>query len=86
MESLFPSLYVQGYTAALQDVIKVMDSIQLDLKMHKVRQSHKTYDAIVKCMLENRVELRENPDAFIRHNATSGEFELWYNGKRTKDW
>lgn len=72
---MFPPEYVQGYTAALQDVLSVLENIQQDLKRHHVKESYKTYKAIVECMLENRAILREDPDAFIRHNA-NGYFEL----------
>ena len=79
---MFDFLYVQGYTAALQDVLKTFINIQWDLKMHKRKHNYKTYRAIVETMLENRTELRENPDAFIRCNdAAPNGFELWYNGK-----
>lgn len=75
---MFDYLYVQGYTAALLDVLKVLDYIQPDLKRHRRRQSAKTYHGIVQCMLDNRVALREDPDAFIRC-ASDGthEYELW---------
>lgn len=63
---MFDMLYVQGYTAALQDVLKVFDYIQDDLKRRKRKQDYKTYKEIVNTMLQNRAELRENPDAFIR--------------------
>ena len=75
---LFGIEYVQGYTAALQDVLNTIDTIQEDLKRHKRKQNYKTYKAIIQTMLNNRVELRENPRAFIRCNdqAESG-FELF---------
>jgi len=63
---MFGLEYVQGYTAALKDVCETIDQIQADLKIHKRKQNYKTYKAIIECMLENRVILRENPNAFIR--------------------
>ena len=85
LSHLFSMEYVQGYTAALQDVLRVISSIQCDLKYHKVRQCYKTYKSIVECMLENRGILREVPDAFIRHNSKTQEFELWIDGVKTED-
>ena len=75
---LFGIEYVQGYTAALIDALKTIDQLQDDLKRHKRKQNYKTYRAILDCMLENRVVLRENPGAFIRCNdkAKSG-FEIF---------
>jgi len=74
----FDPCYVQGYTAALQDVVETFKNIQTDLKDHKRKQNAKTYLAILSCMLENRTILRETTDSFIRcnDNAASG-FELW---------
>lgn len=80
---LFGYEYVQGYTSALQDVIDTFRCIDEDLCRHKRRRNAKTYQAIVQCMLENRVALREHPDAFIRcTDKNQIGFELWFNGKR----
>lgn len=82
MDKLFGIEYVQGYTAALQDVLTTLSQIQIDLKQHKIKQCYKTYRAIISCMLDNRVVLRENPDAFVRCNdsAQTG-FEIYIQGK-----
>lgn len=86
MTKLFGIEYVQGYTAALLDVLHVIEYIQGDLKDHKRRQSAKTYKALIQCMIDNRVTLRENPDAFIRCNEqVDGGFELWEAWKRKED-
>ena len=78
MDRIFDILSVQGYTAALQDVLKVIDDIQVDLKIHKRRQNYKTYKAIVECMLKNRVVLREEPHAFVRCSTTNQDgFEVY---------
>lgn len=80
---MFDILYVQGYTAALLDVLKVFDYIQSDLKGHKRKQNYKTYKSIVETILLNRAILREDPNAFIRcnNNAENG-FELWFDGRK----
>lgn len=71
-------MYVQGYTAALQDVIRTFTDIQCDLKFHKRKQNAKTYIAILNCMLENRCVLRETPKSFIRCNdSASGGYEVF---------
>ena len=78
--------YLQGYTAALLDVLDVIEYIQEDLKAHRRKQSAATYMALIKCMLEHRAALRENPAAFMRCNDhVAGGFELWENGKRTEE-
>lgn len=75
---MFDTLYVQGYTAALQDVLIQFDSIQNDLKNHNRKQNYKTYRAIVEYMLQNRAVLREEPYSFIRcNNSVKGGYELY---------
>lgn len=79
-------MYVQGYTAALQDVLKTIDMIQMDLKCHKRRQNYKTYKAIIECMLKNRVVLREEPGAFVRCNDKAKDgFEIYIENKGVYD-
>lgn len=83
---MFDMLYVQGYTAALMDVLEVMENIQDDLKWHKRKQNYKTYKAIVGCMLHNRVILRENPNAFVRCNDKAKDgFEIYIENKGVYD-
>ena len=75
-EPSFDPCYVQGYTAALQDVLKVIREIQPDLKYHKRKQNAKTYEEILRCMIENRTILRETTDSFVRCTADGG-YEVW---------
>lgn len=78
IRKLFPAEYVQGYTAALMDVVDVFKYIDDDLKHHKRKQNAKTYQAMVNCMLENRAVLRECLDAFVRCNdKVDGGFEVF---------
>lgn len=82
MTPMFSPEYVQGYTAALQDAIAVIDLIQPHMKRHKRKQNYKSYRAILRCMLENRTILRENPDAFIRCNdSVEGGYEVYIEGQ-----
>ena len=74
----FDPCYVQGYTAALQDVLESFAEIQTDLKRHGRKQNYNTYKSIVECMLENRTILRETTDSFIRCNDhAEGGYEVW---------
>jgi hypothetical protein len=78
LERINDPCYVQGYTAAIQDAIEVVDYIQTDLKRHGRKQSAKTYCAILKCMLKGRVLLRESSTAFVRCNDRAKDgFEIW---------
>ena len=78
MTGLFGQEYVQGYTSALLDVEKVLEYIQEDMKRHKRRQSVKEYKNIIKCMINNRAVLREEPYAFVRCNdKADGGYEVY---------
>ena len=78
MERIDDPCYIQGYTAAIQDAIEVVDYIQTDLKRHGRKQNAKTYRAILECMLKGRVLLRESHTAFVRCNDRADDgFEIW---------
>lgn len=80
---MFDILYIQGYTAALLDVLEVFNYIQSDLKKHKIKQNYETYKAIVETILSNRAILREDPNAFIRcNNNAENRFELWFDKRK----
>lgn len=84
IQRLFPTEYVQGYTAALQDAIDVFNYIDKDLQAHKRKRTAKTYQAIAKCMLDNRAILREEPNAFVRcNNSIDGGFEVYVAKRRS---
>lgn len=78
MDRLSHPMFVQGYTAALREVLDTIEGIQDDLKRHKRKQNSKTYTSIVRCMIESRTILREDPYAFIRCNdKAKGGFEVF---------
>lgn len=88
MDLEFNREYIYGYTAALQDTLRIIgsESFQYDLKHHKRKQNSKTYKALLKCMIKNRAALRENPDAFVRCNdKADGGFEIYISGKGVYD-
>lgn len=87
MEKMFGYPYVQGYTAALQDVLSTIGKdMEEDLKRHKRRQNLKTVRAIVECMLKNRAIFREEPYAFVRCNdEADGGFEVYISGQGVYD-
>ena len=88
LERIDDPCYIQGYTAAIQDAIEVVEYIQKDLKIHKRKQNAKTYLAILRCMLKGRVLLRESSTAFVRCNDRAPDgFEIWdsrYNNMSTE--
>lgn len=69
--------YLQGYTTAIQDIIEVFEYIQDDLSYHHKRLNSKTVAKILKCCLENRAELLNSEDGFIRYNNGKQEFEFY---------
>lgn len=70
--------YIQGYTAAIRDIISTFDSMQSDLKEHGRMRNYKTYKALFEFILENRAALREHPNSFVRcNNKVKGGFEIY---------
>ena len=81
--SRFELNYARGYSDALVNVLYTIEHIDSDLTRHKRRRNKNTYSAIIRCMLENRAELRDNPNSFVRCNdkCESG-FEVYCNEDR----
>lgn len=77
MEHMFGIEYVQGYTAALLDVKRVLREVSVDFQNHHIKRTPKEYDKILDCMIENRAVLREEPGAFVRHNKQSQNWEVY---------
>ena len=71
--------YSYGFTRGLQMVNELLDSgFFEDMRRHKRKWTAKTFDSIMKVMIDNREILRECPDSFIRcNNAVSDGFEVW---------
>ena len=70
--------YNRGYTAALLKVKETLETIHLDMKHHKILFNRKSVIAMVSSMIEGRMELRDNPDAFVRcNNSVEGGFEVY---------
>lgn len=77
--------YSHGYTAALMRIRKELAYLFGDLKLHKRRVTQKEIDAFMKCAIDNRAELRDNPFAFIRcNNSVPGGFEIWEEDKHRR--
>jgi len=78
--------YIQGYTKAIQDGIKIMQYIQPDLKHHKMQLNAKRLQALFQCWLQCREIIRDDSDAFIRVNKNvPGEFEVYVTGRGVYD-
>ena len=78
--------YAHGYTDALMKVFDTIEHIDSDLTAHKRRRNKKTYSAIIRCMIENRAELRDNPFAFVRCNdKCEGGFEVFVKKENELD-
>lgn len=78
--------YAHGYTDALMKVFDTIEHIDSDLTAHKRRRNKKTYSTIIRCMIENRAELRDNPFAFVRCNDNcEGGFEVFVKKENELD-
>lgn len=72
--------YQRGFTDALEKVAQLFgDSFFLDMKLHGIRWNKKTFDSVMKLMIENRGLFRDNPNAFIRCNGKN--FEVFVEQK-----
>ena len=52
--------FIRGYTKAIQDISEVFDYVNNDLKCHKKRLNDKLAKELLKCILENRENIRED--------------------------
>ena len=69
--------FIRGYTKAIQDISEVFDYVNNDLKYHKKRLNDKLAKELLKCILENRENIREDKNGFIRWNCVTNKFE-WF--------
>lgn len=77
--------YNRGYTKAIQDVIKVFDYVNYDLKNNNIRMNYNWAKKILECCLDNRERLRDDWDGFIRtEKSDSGKRDIvrWYDCKK----
>lgn len=65
----------RGYTKAIQDLIDVFKHIQPDLKHYHKNLNGKLALKLLKCCLDNRMNLRDREDMFIRFNVQKQDFE-----------
>lgn len=72
----------KGYTRAIQDIIRVFEYADEDLRMHHKRTNHKIEMSLLKTILENRAKLREiYCNGFIRWNVQKQDWEWFETGK-----
>ena len=72
--------YNRGYTKAIQDLQEVFRYVKADLDYHHIRFTHKIATKLLQCCLENREQLRDEWNGFIRYNSNTGEFEFYRSG------
>ena len=73
--------YIQGYTAALADIHRMIPILVGDLKRQKARLTAEELDKLVEFMIKNRAALREHYGSFVRRNANTEEYEIYIEGK-----
>lgn len=69
--------FIRGYTRAIQDVQEIFDYVQNDLKYHHKKLNAKLVKELLKVILKNRANIREETDGFIRWNNKKQCFE-WF--------
>ena len=73
--------YNRGYTKAIMDLIEIFDNIQLDLAYNKKRLTAKLIKSLLNCCLNNRENIRESVNGFIRWNNKLNDFEFYEPGR-----
>ena len=73
--------YIRGYTKAIQDITEVFTYIVPDLEHHHLRMNSKQSLKLLKVILENREQLRDDWRGFIRYNGVINDFE-WFRSTR----
>jgi hypothetical protein len=73
--------YIRGYTKAIQDITEVFTYIVPDLKHHHLSMNSKQSLKLLKAILENREQLRDDWRGFIRYNGVINDFE-WFRSAR----
>lgn len=69
--------YNRGYTKAIMDIQEVFSYINDDLKYHRKRMNDKVAKELLECCLQNRENLRESVNGFIRWNNKLDKFEFY---------
>lgn len=69
--------YNRGFTQGLLAVQEVLKYIQPDLSHHHKRLTPKLIDELLKCCIDNRENLRESVNGFIRYNGKTNSFEFY---------
>ena len=74
--------YNRGYTKAITDIQEIFEYVKPDLKHHHKSMSFKIADDLLKTILENRMNIRDNMNGFIRWNGNENTFEYFKTNVR----
>ena len=75
--------YIRGYTKAIQDVKAVFEYTHPDLEHHRKKLNYNRVMQLLKVILKNREQIRDNWNGFIRYNRQLDDFE-WYDARRIR--
>lgn len=75
--------FIRGYTKAIRDISGVFEYFSDDLRHHKKRLNDKLAKELLRCVLENRANIREDIDGFFRWNCTTNKIE-WFKRSDTR--
>ena len=80
MEKMLPG-YSQGYTKAIQDIIRTFNATNNDFILKNKRLTPKLVREMLFCCLDEREKLRKDVDGFIRYNWKDKKFEWFDTGE-----
>lgn len=70
----------RAYTQAIMDVMEVIEGGERDLAHFKKKMTMPELKRLLACILENRANLLDQRNGFIRYNGPKGAWE-WYDMK-----
>ena len=69
--------FVRGYTKAIQSIIKIFEYVNDELTYRKKRMNYKLAMKLLKTILTERENIREERDGSIRWNIQKEDFEFY---------
>lgn len=75
---------IRAYTQAIMDVTEVVGYVNDDLRLHRMRPFSPLLLRLLRCVLENRANLREQRPGFFRWNVVKKDFEFFCTEKETQ--
>lgn len=77
--------YIRGYTKAIMDLKDVFNYVHYDLRHHRKQWTKNIINKLFNCCIDERENIRENKEGFIRYNNQICDFEFYNPAKQYKE-